>query len=775
MKNVTNTPIVKDLVLIGGGHTHIAILKSFGMKPVPGLRLTLIARDVHTPYSGMLPGYIAGHYSYDESHIDLRPLAQFAGARLYHAEVEGLDLDNKRVLCAGRQPVNFDTLSINTGSRPGTMDVPGAAEFALPVKPIDEFLLGWESIQQRLLASSGRFRIVVVGGGAGGVELALSVQYRLRNLLKEYGKSDVTPEYHLISGSDEIMPTHNQRVRDKFKQALQGRGIKTHVGQRVTRLEQHAVHCSDASIVESDAVLWVTSASAPDWPRSAGLAVDDNGFIEVNDCLQSVSHSDVFAAGDIAAMVDHPRPKSGVFAVRQGKPLTENLRRAVAGKTLKTFKPQTNFLGLISSGDKYAIASRNNWSLEGAWVWRWKDWIDRRFMQKFSELPKMQDAVVPAIEPGLIGNDALKEISAIAMRCGGCGAKVGSTVLSRVVNQLTPIERDDVLIGLNAPDDAAVIEVPPGQVLVQSVDYFRSFIDDPYIFGRIAANHSLGDIFAMGAESQSAMAVATVPYGKESVVEEQLYQMMSGALEVLNESGTALVGGHSSEGAELCFGLSVTGLSDKARLMTKGGMQVGDALILTKPLGTGTLFAADMRQKAKGRWVHAALDSMMVSNQAGARCLHKYGATACTDVTGFGLLGHLVEMLRVVDADIELYPETLPVLDGAMDTIRAGIFSSLQPENVRLRRAIHDVECAAQHAHYPLLFDPQTAGGLLASVPQTEARACVDELRELGYVHTAIVGVAIAPGDAAESVHIMPGDVPPLASGRDYAYKSASN
>jgi selenide,water dikinase len=169
-------------------------------------------------------------------------------------------------------------------------------------------------------------------------------------------------------------------------------------------------------------------------------------------------------------------------------------------------------------------------------------------------------------------------------------------------------------------------------------------------------------------------------------------------------------------------------------------MQPGNALILTKPIGTGTLFAADMRGKAKGRWIDGAIQSMLVSNQAAAACLYRRGATACTDVTGFGLLGHLVEMTRASDVDVRLELEAVPLIDGAEQTVAAGILSSLQPQNLRLRRAVRNAETLSTHTRYPLLFDPQTAGGLLASVPADAAPACVDELHELGYPYAVIIG-----------------------------------
>jgi len=757
MNNSSTVPVIKDLVLIGGGHSHLSVLKYFAMNPVPGLRLTLVTRDLHTPYSGMLPGYIAGHYQYDETHIDLRPLAQFAQARIYHAEVNDTDFENSHVICAGRPPIHFDLISINIGSKPGTLHIPGADNFAIPVKPIDHFLTQWDHLVDKITGSTNDFHLAVVGGGAGGVEMALATQYRLHQLLKQQNRSnDFSPQdllkLDLYCDSDCILPTHNKQVQKRFNRILQQRNIKIHTNHRIKEVQQNHLIDDNGEQYPADAVLWVTNASAPTWLANAGLDVDAEGFITVNDYLQSTSHKNVFAAGDIAAVLNHPRPKSGVFAVRQGPPLARNLARAVQNEPLKSFSPQKNFLGLISTGDQYAIASRSNWSLEGAWLWKIKDWIDRRFMDNFNVLPEMEQDSAPQFNQTMADKKTLHEISAIAMRCGGCGAKVGSTILSRVINRLQPISRDDVVIGLADPDDAAVTEVPAGKLVVQSVDYFRSFIDDPYIFGQIAANHALSDIFAMGAESQSAMAIATIPYGIESQIEDQLFQTMSGALDVLNASNTALVGGHSSEGAELSFGLSVTGLANREQVMQKSGMQAGNVLILTKALGTGTLFAADMRLKAKGRWIDAAIKSMLLSNQAAGFCMHDHGATACTDVTGFGLLGHLVEMTRSSGKSVKLNLNSLPIMDGALEMIKTGIFSSLQEQNVRLRRAIKDPGELTEHKHFPLLFDPQTSGGLLAAIPAENAEACLAELKELGYPVSVIIGEVTDDTESVESV-----------------------
>ena len=757
MQAVTE-PAVRDIVLIGGGHSHVGVLLMFAMKPLPGVRLTVICTDTDTPYSGMLPGYIAGHYGFDEVHIDLRRLAAFAGARYYKDEVIGIDRASRKVLCRHRPPVTYDALSINIGSTPQLAQVAGASEHAVPVKPIRRFNERWLALLERVCLHPGATTIALVGAGAGGVELTLAMQYRLRRELLALGRDPDELHFHLFSADPQILSTHNARVRDAFDHVLAARGVVVHRSAKVTQVSAGRLQTDSGEVLAADEIVWVTQAGGAAWLRDTGLALDEKGFVRVRDTLQTETDPVIFAAGDCAAMIDHPLEKAGVFAVRMARPLAENLRRTLLGRSLIHYRPQQRWLALISTGDRHAIASRGRFYARGDLVWRWKDWIDRRFMRKFSELNMPTAPLIRASERiALDPEEQAQAISAIAMRCGGCGAKVGASVLSRALAQVHPVERDDVLIGLHAPDDAAVVRVPAGMASVQTVDFFRAFIDDPWVFGRIAANHALGDVFAMGATAQTATAIATVPPGLERQVEDILFQMMSGAVSVLNEAGCALVGGHTGEGQELALGFAINGLVDEklAGVMTKGGMRPGDVLILTKPIGTGTLFAAHARLQAAGRWIDAALESMQVSNRAAVPCLIAHGARACTDLTGFGLLGHLLEMTRASRVDAELELGALPILDGALDTVAAGIVSSLQPANVRLRRAIRNPEAFRNNPLYALLFDPQTAGGLLASVPADSAAACLAELHGLGYPKAVRIGRILPAGEAVEPIRLL--------------------
>ena len=743
--NGSHVPVLKDLVLVGGGHSHVIVLKRLGMEPMPGVRVTVIARDVDTPYSGMLPGLIAGHYQFDDAHIDLGRLSMFTGARFYHDEAVGLDLANRRVLCRHRLPVSYDVVSIDIGVTP-IQRVEGAADHAVPIKPITTLVSRWERLRERVRRQGGGLRIGVVGAGAAGIELTLAIQHALQETSSSAGHHGEVPDFHLFSSTETVLPTHGRLVKAKFRRVLEERGVHVHLGHRVVEVYPDGLETEDGVRHALDEIIWATEAGAQAWPRTAGLDVDDHGFITVDDTLRSTSHHEVFAAGDIAAMVNHPREKAGVFAVRQGPPLEANLRRALHGQPLQPFRPQRSFLSLISTGDRYAVASRGGWALEGRWVWQWKDWIDRRFMRKFTDLPDM-DVSNTASRPDLsqlAAPDVVETLSSAAMRCGGCGSKVGATVLDRVLSRLTPVSREDVIVGLESPDDASVEQVPAGMVAVRTVDAFRSIVDDPYMFGRITAHHCLGDMYAMGAEPGTALAIATVPVAPEEKMEQLLEELLTGAVEVLNEAGTALVGGHTKEGSEMELGLALSGIADPSRLLRKSGMRPGDRLILTKPIGTGTLFAAHMRLRAKGRWIDEALRSMTQSSLEASACVRRHGAAACTDVTGFGLVGHLLEMTRASRVDARLSLSSIPLLAGAAETARAGLLSSLQPQNVRLRRAVANHDAVQSAAAYPLLFDPQTAGGLLASLPADQAESCLTELRNHGYPDAAEVG-AITP------------------------------
>lgn len=717
----TNTaPALRDIVLLGGGHAHVQVLKAFGMTPQPGLRLSIVAREAQSPYSGMLPGHVAGWYPADEMHIDLVRLAAFAGARFVAAEATGLDLAAGRVEFAGRPPMRFDVLSINTGGTPGGL---AASAFVTPVKPIGRFLPAW----RQLLADGPPAHLTIVGGGPGGVELALAIAHRhpqIRCTLVEAGPT-------LLGG----LP---RRMRLRLRAALLGRGVEVLEGFCVTRAEAGHVAAEDGRDLATDHVLSATGVEAPAWPAQAGLAVDAAGFVEVDACLRSTSHPNVFAVGDVAGMGGSratPLPKSGVYAVRQGPVLAANLRAIATGHALRRYRPQKRTLAIVGLGDGRAVAGRGAWHAGGTWAWRWKQWLDRRFMTRFADLPAMEEPT-PELPAALRGE------APEPMRCGGCGAKLGADLLRRVLHRLDIHTSADTVQGVG--DDAALVRVPAGELAI-SCDGFRALIDDVYRFGRIAAHHALNDLFACGARPRFALALATVPAMADALMEEDLYQLMAGALAVLREHDVDLVGGHSAEGAELGLAFSVAGKM-AGPVLAKGGLAPGDKLVLTKPLGTGAVLAGAMRGETRAEHLLATVDAMDTSNAAAAEVLRAHGASACTDVTGFGLAGHLTEMTRASGAGARVCAAQVPHLPGAWRLIDGGVVSSLQASN---EQALADFAVrggSPGETTARLLADPQTAGGLLAGVKADKAIDCVAALVRRGHPCAAVIGEVLAQG-----------------------------
>jgi selenide,water dikinase len=376
---------MKNLVLIGGGHAHAIALRLLGIESLPNVRLTLISADCETAYSGMLPGHIAGFYSREDCHIDLVKLSKFAGAKFYVDQAIALDLQSNQVICKNCSPVAFDVLSIDIGSTPSLPLGLASMDRLIPAKPVRYFLEQWQLLLDQVSQQPDRpLKLGIVGGGAGGVELALNIQRRLHDLLKAAGEPLSNLTIHLLHRGSRLLAQHPNWVSDRVHQIFHRRGVNLHLNQDVLSVQPSLLHCASGLELDCDYIFWVTQAAAPGWLAASGLAVEPGGFVSVSDTLQSISHPHIFAVGDIATLVNHHRPKAGVFAVRQGKPLTHNLRRFLQGKPLQSFRPQTRYLSLIGTADGQAIASWGCLSGRSHLFWQWKDHLDRQFMQKMN-------------------------------------------------------------------------------------------------------------------------------------------------------------------------------------------------------------------------------------------------------------------------------------------------------------------------------------------------------------------------------------------------------
>ena len=362
-------------MLIGGGHAHVEVLRRFALQPAPDLRIAVVSPSTHTPYSGMLPGWIAGHYTRDEVHIDLRPLCAKTGARLITDQAVGLEPGAGRVRLKRGPPLAYDLLSLNSGSNPALDLVPGAADHAVAVKPVGRFIAWLDG----LAAAKAHLRIGVIGAGAAGCEVVMALRHR-------FAQARIDLALHLIDRAPDVLPGYPPPARARVRRALQERAVRLHLGHAIARVDATGITDGTGAPIALDQVVMATGAAAPAWLRESGLDLDQRGFVQVGPTLQSVSEPRVFAAGDVAAFAPGDLPKAGVYAVREGPALASNLRLVAGGRPPQAYEPQRSFLSLISLGEKKAVASRGRLVFDGAFAWWLKDRIDRRFMRRYARL-----------------------------------------------------------------------------------------------------------------------------------------------------------------------------------------------------------------------------------------------------------------------------------------------------------------------------------------------------------------------------------------------------
>jgi selenide,water dikinase len=702
------------------------------MRPVRGARLTVVVDRPVAVYSGMVPGFVAGQYALEELEIDVRPLAMRAGARYVAAPAVGVDPVARRVLLDGRPSIAYDTVAFDVGSTVAGLDVPGVRQHALPTRPIGRFVALVDGVIARARARSP-LRMVVVGAGAGGVELAFAFEARLRR----EGVRHVS--VLLLEAGTRVLPGYPEGAVARVEANARARGIEIRCQAPVARVEADHVVLAGGETLGCDAVIWVTGAASLPIFRESGVETDAGGFVRTRPTLQSVSHDNLFAVGDCASFGEGGGlPKAGVYAVRQGPVLIRNLRARVTGERLAPYRPQRDFLSLLNLGDGRALGAKWGAVAEGVWVFRLKDGIDRRFVRRFQVLER-SGRMTPEFA-------RLGPTMADDMPCGGCAAKVGESVLTRALERIGVPADPAVVLGLAEPDDAAAVETERGEIVVSSIDAFRAFTDDPYLVGRVSAVNAASDLWAKGVSPRFALAQVSIPDEHPGHAEETLYHVMAGARSAFDPEGITLIGGHTTSGPELTVGFAVLGFAPAADgLLRLGGLAPGDRLVLTKPLGTGVLFHADMRGLARGEWIDAAVDSMVRTNAAASRIAREVRASAATDVSGFGLAGHLGEMLRASKMSALVDLGTLALLPGVADLLRQGLRSTFHEENARARRALRVSPELSARPEVDVLFDPQTSGGLLFGVPAERALAAVASLREAGDTRAAVIGEVMAP------------------------------
>ncbi|MDB5388088.1 MAG: selD [Planctomycetaceae bacterium] len=706
----------RDLVLIGAGHTNLHVLRQWRMRPIPDVQLTLVTPFSKATYSGMLPGTLAGLYRPAEMQIDLYRFTAGTGIRLIIAEATGLAPEQRRVTFDDRPPLRFDVASIGIGSVPNQSELWQRSTRVLSIKPMATFLDRLHATLSQRKDTQRPLKCVVVGSGAAGTEVAFCLDAMFR-------QSGIPHSITLLDHHAEILPSYTPALVRRARKLLAARGIEVRLGQAAKSLEESSEQAAqlilaDGTALAVDFVVWATSARPPIALQNYTLPKDVNGFLSIRPTLQTTADAPVFVVGDTASFNDYSVPKAGVYAVREGPILWENIQRFLSNRPLVGYRPQTGFMSLLSTGDGQALLQYHGWTAHGKWVWRLKDYIDRKFMRMYQDY----QSPMPHATSGSSTAFSKQERGPAAMHCGGCGCKVGANLLSSALRKIRESALETAA-ALSQPDDAFVIAPDLPRPDVMSVDFFRSFLDDPYQMGRIGVLHALSDIWAMGARPTGVQALITLPYGPEPQQAELLYQLLAGSVRELAAHGVSLWGGHTIEGPELQLGFSAAGHLAGAAPWRKSGLLPGDVLILTKPLGTGVLLAAHQQGKCQAEWMNAVLHGMLLSNARAAEIARQFPIHAATDVTGFGLAGHLLEMLAVTNCAATLGLSQLDRMlwPGFAQLVEQGIQSTLAPANREVESQIQVSLDQKKTAAYLSLFDPQTSGGLLFGVAEQVA------------------------------------------------------
>ena len=371
---------MKRLVLLGGGHAHIEVLRELAAVPIPGAEVTLVTPSQRFIYTGMVPGVIAGHYTLPECAIDLKELAQRANVELLLTSASLVSPDVGKVACADGTVLPYDVISLDVGSHPAIGDVRGAERHAVLLRPLERALVGWNGVFARAAAGNVN-AVTVVGGGAAGIEIALAIRHRFDVALNDHE----VPHVRLVSDAagTGIAKGAAQRLVARMRRS----GVASHVGLPVREVGEGFVRLEGGIEFATDAVFWATGAAAHEWIRHSGLATDARGFLLVNTNMQSVRHANVFGIGDCAVVEGHPMPRAGVFAVRAAPILAANLRAVLTGGPLTAHIPKPRYLALVSTGRKHAVGAWGPLAWQGRWAWYWKDRVDRSYVQRYRPMP----------------------------------------------------------------------------------------------------------------------------------------------------------------------------------------------------------------------------------------------------------------------------------------------------------------------------------------------------------------------------------------------------
>jgi len=702
IKKAYHALLEKDLLLVGAGHAHCLALRMLGMKPLPSVRVTIVSDSCYAPYSGMLPSLIARRIPFSDAHIDVPRLADWAGAVFIQGDVSRINPDKKEVELSSGRILRGDIISLNVGVHSPVFNAGRDAETLCSVKPVQQFMR-WLAVMEE--EKKGQiFQLAIIGGGVAAIELALALDTRFE------GKAQII----CLERSDSFLRELPQRARASVLNVLRMRGIQTRTHFEVKQITDRIITSTDGESLSCCKVISAAGASLPEWLVRSGLAISPRGFLDVENTLQSASHPDIFALGDIADIRGMERPKSGVFAVRQARPFVLNLRRKLRKKSLKSIYLQKRFLKIIGTDKEEALFVRGTLSFIGRWPRVLKDIIDGRFIRQFHRLPIMNRGVFGSV---------FSRKGSEEMYCNGCGGKVG---------------REQLCINLQAPlSDSSRISVKGNQELVQSVDFFTPFTKDPYSNAQFAFHHAAADLLVEKVKPQNAHALLMLPRAVEDVEERLLEQFMSGSRLAAQQYGSLIVGGHSAVGDSELTGFEVSAIREKVP-QALYDVDASFDIIISRRVGLGTLLAGYARGFGSGCTLELMKKELLQSQLKLLPILQEKSVLFATDVTGFGLLGHLLNKIAKLPVHVTLLPDHIPLYPGVRTLCQIGIRSSLYQSNLQSILSQHTTLEAVRR--YPWLIDPQTTGPILFGIASDNTKATLHKMRKSGFPFARVIG-----------------------------------
>ncbi len=693
-------PINNDLVLIGGGHSHIMLMMELSKNPIEGNRITLISNEIDTPYSGMIPGFIEGIYTWRETHIDLYKLCFKLNIRFIHSEVTEISAINKEIVLKNRPKIKFDVLSINTGIQSSNKTIKGALKYCVPVKPISKLSNNF------LTEIKNNNNIAFIGGGPASVELALGLQKRLKN-----SKSNL--KISIITGKNGLLSSFPNKTRKVAKETLQNSQINVIEKEEVIEVQKDTLILSNKTKLKIDKSILSTNAMAPVWIKKSDIILNPDNFIIVNDKFQT-NYNYVFAAGDIVDFNNQNLSKSGVYAVKSGKPLAKSIRRFIQKKIPIPYKFNKNYLSIIGLSNGLAIATKYNFTFTSRFSFLLKKLIDQKFVKKFNNLN--QDnyytfrSLYKVFDVMIQKNN--KNIPSYQMQCRGCAAKVDFNALKATLPKEIIITSEDAININNYPK------------LYQSVDMISSIVSDPYLLGKIAANHAISDIIAVNSKLISALMILQLPFSNSEINSRDLEQVTSGAREVFKSANCSISGGHTMIGKDKdpVIGFSVIGEKKSVNNnQTRSKLKINDILILTEKIGSGIIFAGINNDIIDSFYQIEVLDQMSQGNINFSKISDKLKILSMTDITGFGLANHLLNLVKrdVGKTGLTIFPDKIPIFKGVTKALSKNVRSSLYDKNFNTaqKELVYDRETKLIDE---ILFDPQTVGGIAFLIPQEE-------------------------------------------------------